>query len=46
MLLVLMIIKLLCVHDKFSNPFESYLGEDAVSILLAVWLKKVNIVVL
>ena len=23
--------KLVCVDDKFSNPFKSYLGEDAVS---------------
>ena len=22
--------KLVCVNDKFSNPFKSYLGEDAV----------------
>ena len=23
--------KLVCVNDKFSNPFKTYLGEDAVS---------------
>ena len=22
--------KLVCVHDKFSKPFKSYLGKDAV----------------
>ena len=23
--------KLICIDDKFSKPFKSYLGEDAVS---------------
>ena len=40
-----LMINLVHVNDKFSKPFTSYLGEDAV-ILLAVWLKKVNIVVM
>ena len=32
--------KLVCVDDKFSKSFKSWLGEDAV--LLIVWLKKVS----
>ena len=38
--------KLVCVDDKFSKPFNSYWGEDAVWFLLAAWSKKLNIVVL
>ena len=30
MLLVSYSYKLVCVDDKFSQPFKSYLGEDAV----------------
>ena len=33
--------KLVCIDDKFSKPFKSYLGKNAVYN----WLKKVNIVV-
>ena len=36
--------KLVCVDDKLSKPFKSYLGED--TILLLVWSKNVNIVVI
>ena len=36
--------KLVCVDDKFSKPFISYLGKMLFTILLAVWLKKVTIV--
>ena len=35
--------KLVCFDDKFSKPFKSYLGEDAVYNLLITWSKKVNI---
>ena len=34
------------VDDKFSKPFKSYLGEDAVTILLIVCSKKINILVM
>ena len=34
-------IKFVCVNDKFSKSFETYLGEDAVYNSLVVWLKKV-----
>ena len=37
--------KLLCVDDKFSKPFKTYLGKDSVYILLIVRSKKVNIAV-
>ena len=30
MLLVVMVITKVCVDDKFSKPFKSYLGEDTV----------------
>ena len=36
--------KLVCVDDKCSKPFKTYLGKDAVKNSLTVWLKKVNIV--
>ena len=32
--------KLVCVDDKFSKPFKSYLGEDAVYSLLSVLSRK------
>ena len=37
--------KLVCLDDKFSKLFKTYLDEDAVSILLIIWSKKVNIIV-
>ena len=37
--------KLVCVDDKFSKPFKTYLGEDEFTILLTLLLKKVNIAV-
>ena len=27
---------LVCVDDKFNKPFKTYLGKDAVTILLTV----------
>ena len=35
-----------CVDDKFSKPFKSYLGEDAVYNLFIVCPKKINIVMM
>ena len=37
---------LACVDDKFSKPFKSYLGEDAVCNLFIVCPKKRNIVMI
>ena len=34
--------KVVCVDDKFSQPFKSYLGENAITTLLIVWLNKVS----
>ena len=28
-ILIMYVYKLVCVDDKFSKPFKSYLGEDA-----------------
>ena len=38
--------KLVCVDDKFSKPFRSYLGEDAVYKFINNLIKKVNNVVI
>ena len=38
--------KLVCVDDKFSKPFRSYLGEDAVYKFINSLIKKVNNVVI
>ena len=32
--------KLVCVDDKFSNPFKSYLGEDAVYNFISSMIEK------
>ena len=32
--------KLVCVDDKFSNPFKSYLGEDAVSNFISSMIEE------
>ena len=34
--------KVVCVDDKFSQPFKSYLSENAITTLLIVWLNKVS----
>ena len=38
--------KLVCVDDKFSKPFRSYLGENAVYNFINSLIKKVNNVVI
>ena len=38
--------KLVRVDDKFSKPFKSYLGEDAVYNFISSMIEKVNIVVM
>ena len=32
--------KLVCVDDKFSQPFKSYLGEDAVSNFVSTMIEE------
>ena len=34
--------KLVCVDDKVSNPFKTYLAKMLFTILLIIWSKKVN----
>ena len=36
--------KLVCVDDKFSNPFKTYLGKDVVYNFINSMIEKVNIV--
>ena len=38
--------KSVCVDNKFSKCFKSYLGEDDLYILLIVWWKKLNTVLI
>ena len=38
--------KLVCVDDKFSKPFKSYLDEDVVSNFINSMIKESNIVVM
>ena len=37
-------IKFVCVNDKFSKSFETYLGEDAVYTFISSMIKESNIV--
>ena len=37
--------KLVCVDDKFSEPFKLYLHEELFTILLIVWLKEASALV-
>ena len=36
--------KIVCVNDKFSKSFETYLGEDAVYTFISSMIKESNIV--
>ena len=38
--MLLVVIYLVCVNDKFSNPFKSYLGEDAVYNFISSMIKE------
>ena len=38
--------KLLCVDDKFSKPFKSYLGKDTVYNSISSMIEEINIVVM
>ena len=35
--------KLVCVDDKFSKPFKSYLGQDAVYNFISSMIEESNI---
>ena len=37
--------KLICIDDKFSKPFKSYLGEDAVCNFVSNTVEEANTVV-
>ena len=38
--------KLVCLHNKFSEPFKSYLGKDTLQKCIVRIIKKVNILVM
>ena len=38
--------KLLCVDDKFSKPFKSYLGKDTVYNSISSMIEEINIAVM
>ena len=38
--------KLVCVDDKFSKPFKSYLGEDAFYNFISSKIEEKNVVVM